>query len=116
VNWLWLAVAATVPLAFGFLIAWPFWRKGMTTFGSSVGAGIIFMAGAALIGREFTELERLTEQCLAETGFECVFKPSAFARFAVYAGIALVEVFILFDASIAADRRHYRKHFPSEWK
>jgi len=116
VNWLWLAVAGTVPLAIGFLIAWPFWRKGMTTFGSSVGAGIIFMAGAALIGREFTELERLTEQCLAETGFECVFKPSAFARFAVYAGIALVQVFILFDASIAADRRHYRKHFPSEWK
>ena len=115
-NWFWLAVAATAPLALGFLIAWPFWRKGMTTFGSSVGAGMIFMAGAALIGREFTELERLTEQCLAETGFECVFKPSAFARFAVYAGIALVQVFILFDASIAADRRHYRKHFPSEWK
>jgi hypothetical protein len=115
-NWFWVALAATAPLALGFLIAWPFWRKGMTTFGSSVGAGMIFMAGAALIGREFTELERLTEQCLAETGFECVFRPSAFARFAVYAGIALVQVFILFDASIAADRRHYRRHFPSEWK
>ena len=115
-NWFWIAVAATVPLALGFLVSWPFWRKGMTTFGASVGAGFIFMAGAALIGREFTELERLTEACLAETGYDCVFSPSAFARFAVYACIALVQVFILFDASIAADRRNYRRQFPSEWK
>lgn len=115
-NWFWIAVAATVPLAAGFLVSWPFWRKGLTTFGASVGAGLIFMIGAAFIAREFAELERLTEQCLAETGFECVFKPSAFARFAVYAAIALVQVFILFDASIAADRRNYRKRFPSDWK
>jgi len=115
VNWYWIAVSATVPLALGFLVAWPMWRRGLTTFGSSAGAGVIFMAGAALIGREFTELERMTEACLEATGYECVFSPSAFTRFAIYAGIALVQVFILFDASIAADRRNYRKQFPSEW-
>ena len=115
-NWFWIGVAATAPLALGFLISWPFWRKGMTTFGASVGAGFIFLAGAALIGREFTEMERMTEECLAATGFDCVFTPSAFARFAVYACIALVQVFILFDASIAADKRHYRRQFPSDWK
>ena len=115
-SWYWIAVALVVPTALGFLVAWPLWRSGQGTFGSTVGASIIFMGGAALIGREYTELERLTEACLEATGSECIFEPSAFTRFAIYAGIALVEVFFLFDRGIKADQRAYRRQFPSEWK
>lgn len=109
-------IAAIGPALLGFLIAWPLWRRNMGTFGSSVGASVIFMCAAALIGREYAELERLTEACVEATGYECIFKPSAFTRFAIYAGIGLVQVFVLFDAGIRADHRAYRKQFPSEWK
>jgi hypothetical protein len=116
VNWFWIAVAVVVPTALGFLTAWPLWRRGQGTLGSAAGASVIFICAAMLIGREYTELERLTEVCLAETGYECIFSPSPFTRFAVYAGIGLLEVFFLFDAGIAADRRAYRRQFPSEWE
>lgn len=84
--------------------------------GSTAAASVIFMCGAALIGREYTELERLSEACIEATGYECIFEPSAFTRFAIYAGIALVEVFVIFDAGMRADQRAYRRQFPSEWK
>ena len=115
-NWTWIAVALVGPTALGFLAAWPLWRRGQGTFGSTIAASVIFMCGAALIGREYTELERLSEACIEATGYECVFEPSAFTRFAIYAAIALVEVFVIFDAGIKADRRAYRKQFPSDWK
>lgn len=105
-----------VPTALGFLAAWPLWRRGQGTFGSTVGASVIFMCAAILIGREYTELERMTEACLEATGYDCIFEPSAFMRFAIYAGIGLLEVFFLFDRGVAADRRAYRRQFPSEWK
>ena len=114
-NWYWIAIALVVPTLLGLLVAWPLWRMGYGTFGSTVGASIIFMCGAVFIGREYTELEKLSEACVEATGFDCIFSPSAFTRFAVYAGIALLEVFFLFDRGIAADRRAYRKKFPSEW-
>ena len=58
-NWYWIGVAATVPLALGFLIAWPMWRRGLTTFGSSAGAGVIFMAGLFAALWKLGILERL---------------------------------------------------------
>ena len=115
-NWFWIAIALVGPTALGFLVAWPLWRNGQGTFGSTVGASVIFMCAAGLIGREYMELERLTEACIEATGYECLFEPSPFMRFAIYAGIALVEVFFIFDAGIRADQRAYRRQFPSEWK
>ena len=115
-SWYWIAVALIAPTVLGFLTAWPLWRNGQGTFGSTVGASVIFMCAAALIGREYTELERLSEACIEATGYECIFSPSAFTRFAIYAAIGLVEVFLLFDQGIKADRRAYRRQFPSEWK
>ena len=114
-NWYWIGVAIVVPTALGFLTAWPLWRHGLGTFGSAAGASVIFICGAIFIGREYTELERMSEACIEATGYDCLFSPSAFTRFAVYAGIALFEVFFLFDRGISADRRAYRKQFPSEW-
>ena len=114
-NWLWIGVAIVAPTALGFLTAWPLWRRGQGTFGSTVGASVIFICGATLIGREYAELEQLTAACIEATGYECIFEPSAFTRFAIYAGIALLEVFILFDAGIKADHRAYRRQFPSDW-
>ena len=113
---LWLVIVAVgAATLLGFLVAWPLWRMGHGTFGSTVGASVIFICGAIFIGLEYTELERMSAACLEETGYDCVFSPSAFTRFAVYAGIALIEVFVLFDRGISADRRAYRKRFPSEW-
>ena len=109
-------MAVVVPTALGFLVAWPLWRRGQGTFGSTVAASVIFMCGAALIGREYTELERLSEACVESTGYECIFEPSAFTRFAIYAAIALVEVFFIFDQGVKADQRAYRRQFPSDWK
>ena len=115
-SWTWIAVAIVVPTALGFLVAWPLWRRGQGTFGSTVAASVIFMCAAALIGREYTELERLSAACVEATGYECIFEPTPFTRFAIYAVIALIEVFVIFDGGVRADQRAYRRQFPSDWK
>lgn len=115
-NWNWIAIAATVPWLLGFLVAWPLWRRDMSTFGSTVGASLIFIAGAAFIGREYMELERLTEACVEATGYECIFRPAPFTRFATHAGIALAQVFALFLVGVRFEERRRRLDYAPEWR
>ena len=69
-NWQWVALAATVPFLAALFVAWLLWRRGQSTFGSTAASMIVFIGGALMIAREYAELEKLTEACLAETGFE----------------------------------------------
>ena len=43
-------------------------------------------------------------------------EPSAFARFAVYASIGLVEVFILFTVSLGVERRISNRDYDVQWR
>jgi hypothetical protein len=114
-NWPWIALELTaVPLA-ALLVAFPFWRNDQSIFGNIAGAAVIFAAGVALILREHVEIDRLVQQCL-EAGTVCWPEPGAFTRFAVYASIAMIEVFALFSLSLRVEQRMRRRDYAPEWQ
>jgi hypothetical protein len=114
-NWFWIALGATVPAVVALLIAVPFWRNNQPIFGSISGTAVIFGTAIALILREYVELDRLTQQCIDE-GTVCWPEPSAFTRFAIYAFIALIEVFALFFLSLKFEERVRRRSYSREWQ
>jgi hypothetical protein len=114
-NWKWIVVAGTVPPLVAFLLAAPFWRKGQMIFGSIAGTAVLFASGIALILREYAELDHLTQACL-DAGTVCWPEPSAFTRFAIYAGIALADVFGLFTVSLLVEERVRRRNYSPEWR
>ena len=61
------------------------------------------------------ELDRLTRMCL-DSGFVCWPEPSAFMRYAIYAFIALVEVFALFTLSLRVEQRIRNRDYAPEWR
>ena len=114
-SWTWIALMATAPPLVGLLVAIPIWRTKQMILGNLVGSFVIFAAAIALILRESVGLERLTRQCL-DSGFTCWPDPSAFTRFAIYAGIGLMEVFALFTLSLKVEENMRRRHYAPEWR
>ena len=114
-SWVWIALALTVPPLIGGLIALPIWLKKQPILGNLAGTVVIFGAAIALIGREHVELERITQACL-ERGVTCWPNPSAFARYAIYAFIALFEVMALFSLSLKVETKIRRRGYAPEWR
>jgi hypothetical protein len=114
-SWLWIGLEVTVPPLAAVLLATPFWRKGQMIFGNIVGTAVIFGSAFALIMREYVELDRLTQACL-DAGTVCWPEPSAFTRFAIYAFIGLIEVFLLFTLSLRVEERVRRRSYAREWQ
>lgn len=114
-NWFWIAIESTAVPAVALLLAYPFWRKGQSTFGSIVGSVIVFGAALGLILREYAVLDLLLQQCL-DNGEVCFPDPSAFTRFALYAFIGLIEVFLLFSLGLVVDERIRRRGYAPEWQ
>ena len=114
-SWYWIALELTVPPVIALAVAFPFWRKRQMTFGSIVGTAVIFAAGIGLILREYVELDRATQACL-DAGAVCWPEPGAFTRFAVYASIAMAEVFALFTAALFVEEWVRRRDYAPEWR
>jgi hypothetical protein len=114
-SWFWIVLQATVPLPVALLAAYPFWRTGQAIFGNIVGTGVLFGVAFALIFREHAALDILLQRCL-EAGTVCFPDPSAFTRFAIYAFIALFEVFALFWLSLVVEERIRRRNYSPEWR
>ena len=114
-NWVWIAVAAIVPLLAGLLLAWPIWLTDQPILGNIAGSIIIFGAAIGLIMREHTELDRIVQTCI-EQGTTCWPTPSAFTRFAIYAFIGLAQVIALFTISISVETKHRRRAYAPEWR
>lgn len=114
-NWFWIGLGATVPLAVGVLVAVPFWRSNQPILGNIAGTALMFGAAIGLILREYTELDQITRRCL-DDGIPCFPNPSAFTRFAIYAFISLAQVFILFSLSLRAEDRNRRRDYAPEWR
>jgi hypothetical protein len=114
-NWSWIGLALAVPALAGGAVAFLFWRTRQMTFGSIVGTAVIFGSAIALILREHVELDRFSQACL-DAGDICWPVPSAFTRYAVYAFIALIQVFALFSLSIVVDERRRRRDYAPEWQ
>jgi hypothetical protein len=76
---------------------------------------VLFGVAFALIFREHAALDILLQRCL-EAGTVCFPDPSAFTRFAIYAFIALFEVFALFWLSLVVEERIRRRNYSPEWR
>ena len=68
-----------------------------------------------MIWREHVELDRIVKACL-DAGTVCWPRPAAFTRFAIYAFIGLIEVFILFSLSLRVEERIRRRDYAPEWR
>jgi len=114
-SWFWIAMMVVVPPCFAVAAAALGWRKQEMILGNLAGATVIFAAALALIFRESIILDRITQQCL-EDGVTCWPQPSAFVRYAIYAGIGLIEVMALFLASLKVEKRMQQRLYAPEWR
>lgn len=114
-NWFWISLALTVPPPLALLVAYPFWRKNQPIFGNIVGTALIFGFGFAMIFREHVEIDLVVQACIDE-GTVCWPQPSAFARYALYSFIALLEVFGVFSLSLVVERRLRSRDYAPEWR
>ena len=114
-SWSWIALMATVPPAVAVLVAFPIWRTKQFILGNLTGSVVIFAAAISLIVRESVELQGMTQQCL-DQGFTCWPEPAAFTRYAIYAAIGLIEVFVLFTVSLRVEHKMRRRGYAPEWR
>ena len=114
-NWYWIALELTAAPVMGLLVTLPFWRAGAMIFGNLTGTAVILGWGFALILREYVEIDRPSKP-VSTTGVVCFPDPSAFTRFAIYASIAMIEVFVLFSVSLMVERRMRERDYAPEWR
>ena len=114
-SWSWIGLMATVPPLVAGFVAYPIWQTKQFILGNLVGAVVMFVAAIGLILRESAELQEITQRCL-DAGFTCWPDPAAFTRYAIYAGLALIEVFALFTVSLKVETRIRRRNYAPEWR
>jgi hypothetical protein len=114
-SWFWIVLMLLAPPAAGMLVAYPCWRRTETILGNVAGTVVIFASALGLILRESVQIDRSTRACL-DAGYTCWPEPSAFVRYAIYAAIALVEVFALFGWSLRVEHKIRRRHYAPEWR
>jgi hypothetical protein len=114
-NWYWIVVELTVPPLLGLVVAYPFWRSDQPILGNVAGTMVVFGSAFGLILREHAEIDRAVRRCL-DAGVPCWPEPSAFTRFAIYAFIGLIEVFILFSVSLRVERHRRKGDYAPEWQ
>ncbi len=115
-NWGWIALLAAVPPFGAIAVAWVAWRDGQIVLGNIAGTFVIFASAFATIMRERIEIDRYMQACADAGSFSCLVEPAPFTRFAVYAFVALVEVFALFLWSLRVERRLRNRHYAPEWR
>ena len=115
-SWRWIALMLTVPPLAAVLVASLCWRQSQMILGNIAGTAVIFGTAMALIMREYVELDRLTQQCLDAGLLQCSPDPSAFARYAIYAFIGLMEVFALFAVSLRVEAKIRNRRYAPEWR
>ena len=57
----------------------------------------------------------LTRQCI-DAGYYCFPSPTSFSRYAIYAFLALFEVFALFTISLSVEEKIRRSGYDPEWR
>ena len=115
-SWPWIILMMVAPLPAAVLSATPMWRRRETILGNIAGTMIIFATAFALIFRESAALDALRQACFDAGMVVCWPTPSAFARYAIYASIGLVEVVSLFVLSLTVERRLRERDYAPEWR
>jgi len=115
-SWNWLALMTALPLPVAFLVAIPIWRRREPILGNLAGSTVILGTALAMILRESVALDRLRAACLDDGYAYCWPTPSAFMRYAMYASIGLIEVIVLFLASLNVEKRIRERDYAPEWR
>lgn len=115
VNWTWIGVQLVVPALAAGIVAYPIWLRAQPILGNLAGVTPIFAAAFALILRESVELDRIARACI-DRGVVCPPSPGAFARYAIYAFIALLQAIALFSISLRVENRLRRRGYDPEWR
>jgi hypothetical protein len=115
-SWDWLALMAALPLPVALLVAVPIWRRREPILGNLAGSAVILGTALAMISRESAALDRLRAACFNDGYAICWPTPSAFMRYAMYASIGLVEVIVLFVASLGVEKRIRERDYAPEWR
>lgn len=106
-NWLLVGVSVAVPLLVGLLIAWLLWGGRDTMAGNLAAAGIILLSIFLFFPIEFVEVQRVRQAC-GEAQVRCVFQPSQFVRYAIYAMAGFLDIMLIFLASLWYESRRRR--------
>jgi hypothetical protein len=114
-SWNWIVVMLTGPFLAACAVAFPVWKTKQFVLGNLAGTAVIVTAALALILRESAEIDRITRRCL-DAGFTCWPTPSGFTRYAIYAGIGLLESIAVFMLSLNVERRIRNQHYAPEWR
>jgi hypothetical protein len=114
-SWPWIGLMVTLPPLMAIALAYPLWHRGQTMLGSIAGTVVVFGSALAFIGREYSVLDRITQACL-DAGTTCWPEPPAFTRFAIYAFIALMEVFAMFGLGLRVEARRRNERYAPEWR
>jgi hypothetical protein len=113
-GWWVVATASIIPLVLGLLVASIFWaRRTSDEIGSIMGAAVVLVGTITFIAREFNLVLATTARCAAEE-IPCYFRPEPFVRYSVFAGIGLLQVFIVFLIGLRAEEGMRRKAFAAE--
>ena len=115
-SWRWIGLMLVVPLPVAVVIALPIWRRHEMILGNLAGTAVIFGMAFGLILIESARLDELRRSCFEHGFIVCWPTPSAFARYAIYASIGLVEVVTLFLASLKVESRARDRNYAPEWR
>jgi len=114
-SWEWIGLMAGGPPLVAPLVALLAWRKNEMILGNVAGTIVIFGTAMALILRESFVLDHLVRQCI-DAAVVCTPRPAPFFRYAIYAGIGLVQVVLLFLVSLRIEHRARERQYAPEWR
>jgi hypothetical protein len=114
-NWARIAAMCVLPLVLALPSAFALWRKGEAALGNIIGMGIIFIIAVGMILLEYGDLGHSMQACL-DAGHICEPNPSGFIRYAIYAAIGVVQVFVLFAVSLKLEERDRNSTYAPEWR
>ena len=104
-SWWLLVTAATVPLAAGLVTAWPLWRRRVgDSMGAVAGSAVVLIFTVGFVAREFGDVLEITRRCV-ETETPCRFRPEPFVRYAIYAGVGMIQTFAIFAVGLMVEER-----------
>jgi hypothetical protein len=107
-NLSWLGLAIVLPIVAALLIARPLWvRQARDEMGSIAGAAVVLLFTVLQIAREFAEIMAIQTRCDSD-GRACHFEPEPFTRYAMYAGIGMLQVFVVFVVGLRVEERARR--------
>jgi hypothetical protein len=115
-NWVWIGIALTIPMALALLGAMCFWwRQRDAVIGNVVGAGLIGACVLLFIWREYLELAQVRAEC-GERNVACRFRPTDFNRYAIYGAIGFAQVIGVFTIGLFVEERTRRQDRAPEWR